>query len=240
MRARQRHFNAAGFGAKLVLDSRFISGKNDGDGIDSWSDISGSGNNASQATAGARPTYKTGVQGGQPIARFDGGDVMSGSISTSTSGMTVVAVWKQTTGVQFAGILTGNIGSGNDFNDGFVFTAEFDGSTKDIAWGAGNTSATFLYADTDVSSFNIASATRSGTSGVIYKNGSQVQSGTLASDTETLTGYVIGGRYLSGVSASYRLKGDIGYAAYLPSSLSSSARLRLERGMAFSFKIACS
>ena len=242
MRARQRHFNAAGLGAKLVLDARFISGKNDGDAVDSWSDISGSANNASQATAAARPTYKTAIQGGQPVVRFDGGDVVSGSISASNSAMTVFCVFKQTTGVRFAGLLVGHIGGNtNDYSDGFLYTAEFDGATRDIAWGPGNAPLTYLYVDTDISSFNISSATRSGTSGVAYKNAVQVATGTVAADTDTLAGYVVGGRYLGGaVSSLYRMNGDIAYTAYLPSSLSASARLRVERGMALSFKIACS
>ena len=242
MRARQRHLNPAGLGAKLVLDARFISGKSDGNAVDAWTDISGLGNNASQATAAARPTYKTAIQGGQPVVRFDGGDVLSGLISASNSAMTVFCVFKQTTGVQYAGLLIGNIGGNtNDYADGFLFTAEFDGATRDIAWGPGNPSITYLYIDTDISSFNISSATRSGTSGVYYKNGSQVASGTVGSDTDTLTGYVVGGRYIAGsVSALYRLNGDIAYTTYLPSSLSAAARLRIERGLALSFKIACS
>lgn len=242
MRARQRHFNPAGLGAKLVLDARFISGKSDGNAIDSWPDRSGSSNDAAQGTAGARPTYKTGIQGGQPVARFDGGDVMSGSISTSDSAITVFCVFKQTTGVQYAGLLIGHIaGNTNDYADGFLFTAEFDGALKDIAWGPGNVSIVYLYVDTDISSFNISSATRSGTSGTYYKNAAQVATGTVSGNTNTLTGYVVGGRYIGGsVSALYRLNGDIAYTAFLPSSLSASARLRVERALAFSFKIACS
>lgn len=42
------------------------------DPIGGWQDQSGSGNHATQATAGARPLLKTSVQNGHPTLRFDG------------------------------------------------------------------------------------------------------------------------------------------------------------------------
>ena len=39
-----------------------------------WSDLSGNGRDATQATAAKKPTYKTGILNGRPVVRFDGTD----------------------------------------------------------------------------------------------------------------------------------------------------------------------
>jgi hypothetical protein len=72
MRARHRHFNPRDCNAALCLDSRFISGKSDNDNIEAWDDRSANAANAVQGTLSNRPIYKTAIQGGQPIVRFDG------------------------------------------------------------------------------------------------------------------------------------------------------------------------
>lgn len=46
----------------------------DGDAVTTWSDQSGNGKDAVQSVAGAKPSYKTGIQAGKPVIRFDGGD----------------------------------------------------------------------------------------------------------------------------------------------------------------------
>lgn len=58
-------------GLELWLDANQITGKNDGDTISTWSDVSGNSNNVTQATAGRQPTYKTNIFNGKPIIRFD-------------------------------------------------------------------------------------------------------------------------------------------------------------------------
>ena len=58
----------------LWLDATQITGLNDGDSVGTWSDMSGHGNDATQSTASKKPTYKTGIQNGRPIVRFDGVD----------------------------------------------------------------------------------------------------------------------------------------------------------------------
>jgi hypothetical protein len=89
MGRRVRHLNPGNAGAVLALDSRFIVGLSNGSLVSSWSDRSGLGNNASQATSSARPTFQTNRQGGQPGVRFDGSNVLNFStaiISGSTPG----------------------------------------------------------------------------------------------------------------------------------------------------------
>lgn len=58
-------------GLTLWLKADAITGKSDGDPIASWLDSSGLGNNAAQVGADAtRPTYKTNIVNGKPVARF--------------------------------------------------------------------------------------------------------------------------------------------------------------------------
>jgi hypothetical protein len=49
-----------------------------GSAVSTWSDASGVGNNATQATASAQPTLQTqAVLNNQPVLRFDGGDILN-------------------------------------------------------------------------------------------------------------------------------------------------------------------
>jgi hypothetical protein len=59
-------------GLQLWLKADGITGLNDGDPISTWSDESGQGNHATQATAGLKPLYKVNILNGKPAVRFDG------------------------------------------------------------------------------------------------------------------------------------------------------------------------
>jgi hypothetical protein len=48
-----------------------ITGKSDGDAVDSWTDSSGRSNTLTQSTAGAQPSYETDEINTLPIVRFD-------------------------------------------------------------------------------------------------------------------------------------------------------------------------
>jgi hypothetical protein len=58
-------------GLVVWLDASSITGLADGDPITTWTDRSGKGNHAT-ASGTARPLYKTNIQNGRSIARFDG------------------------------------------------------------------------------------------------------------------------------------------------------------------------
>jgi hypothetical protein len=47
---------------------------NDDDAVSTWTDSSGNGNDATQGTGSAKPTFKTNILNGEPVIRFDGGD----------------------------------------------------------------------------------------------------------------------------------------------------------------------
>ncbi len=57
-------------GCELWLDASQIGGLSDGDPVSTWSDGSGNGNDAVQATGGSQPTYKTGIINSLPVVRF--------------------------------------------------------------------------------------------------------------------------------------------------------------------------
>lgn len=85
-------------GLKLWLKADAITGLADGASVATWADSSGSGNDATQSTAGYRPIYKTGIVNGLPVVRLDGADdwlstPSIGSIAT----WTVFVVAKNTT-----------------------------------------------------------------------------------------------------------------------------------------------
>lgn len=58
-------------GLKLWLDASQITGLVDGDPVATWSDLSGNGNHATQATGSKRPTYKVNIVNGRPVVRPD-------------------------------------------------------------------------------------------------------------------------------------------------------------------------
>jgi len=59
-------------GCVLWLRADTISGLSDGDSVATWSDESGEGNDATEATN--KPTYETNVQNGLAVVRFNGTD----------------------------------------------------------------------------------------------------------------------------------------------------------------------
>ncbi len=72
---------------------------NDGDPIGSWTDSSGNSKTLS-ASGSVRPTYKTSIYNGQPIARYDGtDDAMTHTNIALTGDLTIMAVVKMTAGV---------------------------------------------------------------------------------------------------------------------------------------------
>lgn len=59
-------------GLTLWLKADAITGLADGAALTTWEDSSGEDNDAAQATADNKPTYKTNILNGLPVVRFDG------------------------------------------------------------------------------------------------------------------------------------------------------------------------
>ena len=82
-------------GLKLHLDASAITGLSDGNTVNTWTDVSGLGNNATR-TNGA-PTYETNELGGKPVVRFPNGGAANFSFTNITDIRTVFWVVKKTT-----------------------------------------------------------------------------------------------------------------------------------------------
>lgn len=83
-------------GLVLWLDADAIAGLSDGDPVGTWSDQSGESNDFTQATTARKPTYKTSIQNGLPIVRFDGGDFLAeagGAVSLRVTTFSVFIVF---------------------------------------------------------------------------------------------------------------------------------------------------
>lgn len=91
-------------GLALWLKADAITGLSDGDAISTWPDSSGNGKDATGTTT-QRPTYKTDILNGKPVARFNGtsnGLVTSSVNLSSTSAVTVFVVATAATGADRA------------------------------------------------------------------------------------------------------------------------------------------
>jgi len=94
---------------------------NDGDAVSTATDLSGSGNNAVQATPSAKPTYKTGIVNGKSVYRFDGGDhIVCSSLGFASSAFTIFVVMSYSSGnypallAEMSGTSDGYVSLGGD------------------------------------------------------------------------------------------------------------------------------
>ena len=105
----------------------------DGDVVGAWADKSGNGNDAVQATTADKPLYKTAIQNGKSIVRFDGaddylncGDVFAPGAQISvfalckfsdvTADHVVIADWDYPNNERSWGFLYDEIGAEDDLN----------------------------------------------------------------------------------------------------------------------------
>lgn len=61
-------------GLQMWFAADRITGLVDGNAVATWSDLSGNGRDATQATEAAKPVYKVDIVNGKPVVRFDGVD----------------------------------------------------------------------------------------------------------------------------------------------------------------------
>jgi hypothetical protein len=232
MHRRARHLNPASAGATLALDSRFISGLNDGDAVTTWLDRTPNGNNATQATAARKPTYKTSVLGGSPIVRFDGGDSLGISNLVSPTGLFTIILFvkKSTSGAETNLISTPG---GNNLDEISFYTTSANllaastwGTIITQSFSNVTTPHIFTLNYTGSTNFNI------GTDGVLFAKTMNVNNPRTARRINI--GYL---EFSGGVTY---LNGDYGIANVFPTALESSLRRRLEHAAAFAFKIPCS
>lgn len=230
MRARHRHFNPADATASLCLDARYISGLSNDDAISTWSGRNTSG---ATATSTARPTYKTGILGGNPVARFNGtSNVMTPDES------------------DVAGCVIAVVDLSSDANHGLIGNSMFTGgggatsSGRACGWHSGsyklaikgsevwNSNGDFVMGERAF--WNGSSATNTdANAGIVTFD--RNQSAAVTFQTASNNEYRIGRQ---GSTFAF-LNGDIGALVVLTSSPSDALRKRIEKHLAFSFKIFC-
>ena len=237
MHRRARHINPKHAGAALVLDSRYVAG-NDGDAIATWSDRSGNGYDATEATN--KPLLKTRRAGGANGLHF----------STTSARMTI------------ANGFTNLFQNDNDFMFMVaMYSSDYSNNPLVFCWGTADVNfflelgtqstpthylglggATFRTYNAPVMSANqvhIATVQKyTTTTADLRINGrvtTSIASGTIAATPNSANSMVIG-NYPTGT---YGIRGDMYRVIACRASLGTPLLKRLEHSAAFSFKIAC-
>jgi hypothetical protein len=249
MRRRHRHLNARHLGAKLVLDARYID-QSDNTAVSTWSDRSGNGYDATQASGSLQPTFQTAEFGGNGVVRFDGSnDVLNANgaagVMRNVGGGTLCAAIKYasvddsvTRGALFFSrgdssgstrAYEGLLGSGGYAAGG----RRLDANSFQTAGTSTYTqnriliqTAVFDWANSDL--FVFLDGTQAGSNTSFQTNGN-------TSDSDSLAVRV----GLSDPAFNQYLNGDIGQAVAFNTALTASQRKRVEHAAAFSFKISC-
>jgi hypothetical protein len=252
MRKRNRHLNKSLRGAACAFDSRFLTGFSDGNAVGTWPDLSANARNATQATGTSQPIYKTAIQGGNPVLRFDGSnDVMSTAAFASPTEVSAVMVAKANswhlTAQPYRPVANHGHSTSNFDTIGISLCYLAGQSVVDwalgdaIAWGSGYLATSNPRAIGPISSgsnFRIVSTTLWTSTARMYVNGTRTSTrkeatGTIASFNKT---FDIGAT----VGTSDAWSGDIASVIYFTSNIGNAMRARIERSNALAFKIACS
>ena len=230
-------------GLALWLKADAITGLSDGDAIGTWADSSGNGRNATQATAGAKPAYKTGIVNGQPVVRFDGGDVLANALAQLPLRTRSIFIVTQETGdAAYSGILVLNpaAGSDNSRTDGLTINVS-DGAKQLRVEGSTPSAYTLDLTAGGLLPLGIYADIATAATGALYANGTLANTSPLFTEFDALSagGYVLGGRFLSGaVDAGYRFLGDIAEIIVYDSALSDSNRQAIEAYLSAKYGIA--
>ncbi len=226
-------------GAVLWLDASQITGLSDGAAITTWPDMSGNGYNATQTGASTlKPTYKTGIANGKPIARFDGGDflvlgVPVGINFAPTDGYSLFVVAKSTASI-------GYIISKFNSTQASPFAALWDNTTiyGGFPYSTNATGGT----RSNPGGFSIASIVTPATSGngALRVNGGASASLTRGSTDITANGidFLVGARRSTANtgSATY-FNGDMAEIIIYASALSDANRQAIEAYLAAKYAI---
>lgn len=245
MRKRHRHFKPRSVGATVAYDSRYIN-QSDGTAVSTWSDMSGNGRDLSQSTSSKQPTYKTGIQGGAGVVRFDGsGDALSTpsySVSNVVSGLIVYKTTQATDAVLFERSSNFNLNTWC-----YVVITTFLNTNSAVLWSTRTTGGSsymdgrFIVRSQEfnISQFNYNGSTASHT---FLQNGIELTKSYPTNAPSNGTGIsaslpsFVGAR---GGSSLY-LNGDIGIIYTINADIGNPMRNRLNHHAALAFKIQCS
>jgi hypothetical protein len=233
MRARQRHFKPKSVAATAAFDSRYISGLSDGNAVSTWSDISGNATDATQSTANSQPIYKTETLGGSPSVRFDGSDDhLLHSITNATTCSIVVVLSRLSSQSSYRGLCA----FGDSNSSGTVMLLRMNSPTEWGTYTGVNAISNTTIATSSPTIMTTIDNAASG--GSFFLKG--VADGTWTSNSVGQLQKHIGGLYLPGLSAFQGSNVDMGAVYLMSVAMTDSVRKRIERGLGYSFKIACS
>lgn len=146
----------------------------DGVGVKTWQDQSGNGFNATQATSGNQPLFKTAIVNGKPIIRFNGTTSWLSHVFTIPSAASI-----------FAAFSGGSPISPNTYSVLFEGTPPSSALHSRVdAYQTGSvvaiSSSTTFSSSYSASSFSIGTFTNNGTAVTLTMNANATQSGTIS------------------------------------------------------------
>lgn len=219
-------------GLKLWLDASQITGLVDGDPVATWSDLSGNGNHATQATGSKKPTIQTVTVNGRTfrVVRTDGVDdylatlAFSVALSQPTTHFLVVSV--RAGSVSADGLITDGIATSNRQS----FVASNLNPDRFVLFAGTGTPTIGPLVD---ASFRVLTAIFNGNSSIIRDAGSATaQSG---AGTNTLTGVTLGLRF---DGSTFPSAVDIAAFGVCDGQLSAANLARLERYLGSAYNLA--
>lgn len=250
MHRRARHLNARHAGAGLVLDARRLTGLNDGDAVSTWADKSGNSWDAT-GTSTARPLYKTAIQGGQPVLRFDGANdylaLTSGALDLvrNRSYFRLLTVYSDRNAVNTGDRSVFFATTSSTVSSRARLIQTYSSQYSVYAGGRavdGESYAQSVSGYGSLSSFNVISGNFSYILGLlsVSKNGIQAATTALPSSSNSSNTASNNINIASSYGTANFMPCDIGLMLGVVSYLSAPLIRRLEHSAAFSFKIQCS
>jgi hypothetical protein len=207
-----------------------------GSNVSQWNDKSGNGYHMLQGTATNQPTY-TDIGGGLSVLTFGGNDAMgtAGAAPLPLSTHSFFVVFRQLVEDDYNGVFIAAPSSGNDYEQttAKTWTCAPEGGVGFTS--AGSTGISYRLnapSDSGIADLAVYSEVVGGTTGVMYKNGTQSSTDTsFTAFAATSTGpVIIGARGNGGVIgySSNMLDGDIREIVYLGSAASTELRQTIE------------
>ena len=245
MRARQRHFKPKSASASLALDTRYIHGVSDNTTVQTWTDLSGNSRDATQATAGDRATYRTAIQGGNGILRFNN-DFYAAAYTTGTA-FSTYSVYKRTGSPSnpfgnIAFVYAAGIDDGVGTLSNRRYQLQYEDGTPNKFTNYAQGVAISITRDDNWNLHSTSMPIGTGT-GRYFLNGANEQTASvsaLAGVTSGTVRMVIGDNSWITAGSQLRFVGDLGSVLTFETAHEAPLRKRIEHSQGYSFKIACS
>lgn len=219
----------------MALDARFLQ-LNNNDVVSTFTSRTGN-NSPTQASASFQATFKTGIQGGQPIVRFVGGsgtqDYYELSSFILAQPFFATITYKATTATPAPHLFDATSNSnrvvfahdptGVDFGKLFIYSGGATAVTENLD---------------SRETWSISSGLYNGSSSVLYRLGNQVAFGSTGSNN--FTTLRLGQQFQTINPTTTAFDGDMASVAIYKNATNQSIRKRIEHAAAYSFKLTCS